>query len=234
MKSIAATATSNAFFKNGGIILIALTLSLTEAWIGTTHPTIGFGGPYSSTRMFESVVRTETSTAATTGTTVSEIIGNGRIGSLLAEAGNCRVLGRTDMIDPNSDGSPIYIATRNDALEAIVDNCPINRRNDLVFLQNGYLDDFLASNGLLNNTQVLLYLSVPSKGAKPNDGITSFNPEGLTMASGLHTAAFAQRLLALNMKCNVVEPAVYRPAMFEKLMYVMNLPNYLDVSTTIK
>ena len=153
----------------------------------------------------------------------AEIIGNGRIGSLLAEAGHCTVLTRNDKIDPNKVGQPIYIATRNDALDSIVDNCPLNRRNDLVFLHNGYLDDFLSSKGLLNNTQVLLYLSVPSKGTKPIDGITSYNPEGLTMATGTHATAFAQRLDALHMKCHIVEPSEYRPAMFEKLMYVVLL-----------
>lgn len=215
MKPIHSAVCSNAFFI-GSTVLLGLTLSLTEAWIVTTSQTNSFTEPYS---MYKSVVRAATVASATTDTAVSEIIGNGRIGSLLAEAGNCRVLGRTDTVDPNNADEPIYIATRNDALDGIVENCPINRRSDLVFLQNGYLDDFLDSKGLLNSTQVLLYLSVPSKGAKPIDGITSYNPEGLTMATGIHAAAFAERLLALNMKCNVVEPSVYRPAMFEKLMY---------------
>ena len=80
------------------------------------------------------------STAATVAE--AEIIGAGRIGSLLAEAGNAVVLGRQDTIDPNKSG-PILIATRNDALDAIVNNCPQNRRKDLVFMQNGYLDKFL-------------------------------------------------------------------------------------------
>ena len=169
--------------------------------------------------MYESVTDTTASTTTgSTGAISAEIIGNGRIGSLLAEAGNCRVLGRNDQIDPQQVGQPIFIATRNEALDAIVENCPSSRRNDLVFLQNGYLDDFLSSKGLLNNTQVLLYLSVPSKGATPIDGITSYNPEGLTMATGIHAAAFSQQLEALHMKCHVVEPSVYRPAMFEKLM----------------
>mmetsp|Transcript_7929 Transcript_7929/g.15125 ORF Transcript_7929/g.15125 Transcript_7929/m.15125 type:complete len:245 (+) Transcript_7929:110-844(+) len=149
----------------------------------------------------------------------AEVIGAGRIGSLLAEAGNAVVLGRQDTIDPNKSG-PILIATRNDALDAIVDNCPQNRRKDLVFMQNGYLDKFLESKGLLDNTQVLLYLSVTAKGVHPIDGVTSFNPEGLTAATGLHAQAFADRLAALNLKCNVVDTAAYRPAMFEKLIWI--------------
>jgi hypothetical protein len=139
----------------------------------------------------------------------TEIIGNGRIGSVLAQgvtANNCKVLGRHDKIDPMNVGQPIYIATRNDALATIIDNCPQERKSDLVFLQNGYLDKLLESKGLINNTQVLLYLSVPSKGAIP--------------VTGIHAISFQQCLQSINMKCNIVNPTLYRPAMFEKLMYV--------------
>ena len=159
------------------------------------------------------------STVACSALADAEIIGAGRIGSLLAEAGNAVVLGREGRIDPNKSG-PILIATRNDALDVIVDNCPENRRKDLVFMQNGYLDNFLKAKGLLDNTQVLLYLSVTAKGVAPIDGVTSFNPEGLTAATGLHAQSFADRLAALNLKCNVVDAAAYRPAMFEKLIWI--------------
>ena len=147
------------------------------------------------------------------------IVGNGRIGETLAKAGNCVMVGRDDKIDPDGTG-PILIATRNDALDGIVDNCPEQRRKDLVFMQNGYLDDFLSSKGLLDNTQVLLYLSVTAKGVDPVDGVTTVNPEGLTAATGEHAQAFSDRLDVLDLKCNVVSPEVYRPAMFEKLMWI--------------
>lgn len=145
------------------------------------------------------------------------VIGSGRIGGLLAQGGDTIVLGRNDEIDATGVG-PILIATRNDALDGIVEKCPPERRKDLVFMQNGYLDAFLESKGLLENTQALLYLSVTKKGADAIDGITSVNPEGLTAATGVHAQAFADRLAALNLKCNVVTPEQYRPAMFEKLM----------------
>jgi len=160
----------------------------------------------------------------------AEIIGSGRIGSLLAQAGNCAVRGRQDSIDPNGSG-PILIATRNDALEGIVENCPENRRKDLVFMQNGYLDDFLASKGLSDNTQVLLYLSVTAKGATPIDGDTIVNPEGLTAAAGIHAQAFADRVQALQLKCRVVSDQEYRPAMFEKLIWIST---YMLVGTAKK
>lgn len=148
---------------------------------------------------------------------VAEIIGGGRIGALLEEAGCCRVLKRDDSISAEESG-PIIICTRNDALDGIVDDCPEHRREDLVFVQNGYLDDFLESKGLLDNTQVLLYLSKASMEAPAVDGVTSTNPEGLTAATGKHAEAFADRLAALKLKCKVITSDEYRPAMFEKLM----------------
>ena len=155
--------------------------------------------------------------SAATASAPVTIIGGGRIGSLLAKGGECTVLGRGDSVDADGSG-PILIATRNDALDGIVEACPENRRKDLVFLQNGYLDEFLESNGLLDNTQALLYLSVPSLGADPVDGVTAVNPEGLTAATGEHAQTFADLLAALDLKCNVVSAKEYRPAMFEKLM----------------
>lgn len=149
----------------------------------------------------------------------ASIVGDGRIGGLLASAGNCVLLRRGDTIDENGEG-PIFLATRNDALDEIIENCPENRQEDLVFLQNGYLDDFLESKGLSDNSQVLLYLSVAAKGVEPTDGVTSFNPEGLTAATGKWAENFAQRLATLDLKCKVVSETDYRPAMFEKLMWI--------------
>jgi hypothetical protein len=192
-------------------------VSYTDAWM------ISVQSKMFQNQFTRSLTTSKTDTTIPTTTTtagIAEIIGNGRIGSLLAQTGNCKVLSRNDSIDPKNVGQPIYIATRNDALETIVNNCPIERKSDLVFLQNGYLDEFLSSKNILDNTQVLLYLSVPTKGATPVDGITSYNPDGLTTATGIHANAFAERLQALNMKCNIVDSSIYRPAMFEKLMYV--------------
>jgi hypothetical protein len=151
-----------------------------------------------------------------TGSTMT-IVGAGRIGGLLAEGGESVVVGRDDSIDADGSG-PILVTTRNDVLGDIVDKCPESRRKDLVFMQNGYLDDFLQSKGLIDNTQVLLFLAVTAKGADPIDGVTKVNPEGLTAATGEHAHAFADRLAALKLKCNVITPDEYRPAMFEKLM----------------
>lgn len=151
------------------------------------------------------------------------VVGGGRIGNMLTDGDDetrSLLVKRGDVIPADGEGTPILLATRNDALDGIIDACPENRLKDLVFLQNGYLDDFLASKGLQDNTQVLLFVSVPKLGAEPIDGITAVNPEGLTTATGVHAEAFKDRLASKGMKCIVASAEDYRPAMFEKLIWI--------------
>jgi len=171
-------------------------------------------------RGFVDVDDSSSAAAAADPSGLCTIIGGGRIGSLLEKGGESLLLKRGDSISAENEGTPILIATRNDSLEKIIEECPENRLKDLVFMQNGYLDGFLAEKGLADNTQALLYLSVPAMGVDAVDGITSVNPEGLTAATGVHAQALADRLAALGLKCNVVTPADYRPAMFEKLIWI--------------
>eukprot|EP00968_Pinguiococcus_pyrenoidosus_P005661 scaffold368_cov258-Pinguiococcus_pyrenoidosus.AAC.24 len=134
------------------------------------------------------------------------IVGLGRIGSLLASAGGGQdaQVGRGDTIDAGGSG-PIYVCTRNDVLDDIVDKCPENRREDLVFLQNGFIESWLKSRGLEANTQALLYFAVPKLGAEPIDGVTPLNPEGLTTVTGKWGQALADRLAKAGLKCNDVD-----------------------------
>ena len=62
-------------------------------------------------------------------------------------------------------------------LKDVVANTPEDRREDLVFLQNGMLQPWLDAQGLGDNTQALIYFAVAKLGDKPTDGITSLNPE---------------------------------------------------------
>lgn len=153
------------------LFLAAFGAATSDAWIPAVNSNPG--SCHSSALIMDSRRSTTSSTALGAGV---EVIGKGRIGSLF-ESDDATFVGRDDPIDPNASG-PILVATRNDALDGIVEKCPENRRKDLVFMQNGYLDNFLKAKGLLDNTQVLLFLSVPSLGAPPADGITTVNPEG--------------------------------------------------------
>jgi hypothetical protein len=63
---------------------------------------------------------------------------------------------RESVIPVDGQIGPIYICTRNDDLESIIEKTPMNRREDLVFLQNGMLASFLQEKGLEKNTQGIL------------------------------------------------------------------------------
>ena len=89
-----------------------------------------------------------------------------------------------------------------------------------VFMQNGMLGNFLDANGLSANTQVLLYLAVAKLGEPPIDGITEFNPEGLTAATGKWADAFASRLDKGGLKCRALDGVDYTAAMLEKHVWI--------------
>jgi len=152
----------------------------------------------------------------------SIIVGGGRIGSLLADLGveGDAVLTRSMPFPSSPAEGPIYVCTRNDALESIVEATPEHRRKDLVFMQNGMLGSFLNAKGLAGNTQVLLYLAVAKLGEAPIDGITEFNPDGLTSATGEWAEAFAARLAKGDLKCRALSGVEYTAAMLEKHVWI--------------
>lgn len=115
---------------------------------------------------------------------------------------------------------PIYVCTRNDVLGDVIAATPEDRRDDLCFLQNGMLGPFLASHGLEDATQVLVYLAVAKLGEAPTDGITDTNPEGLTTATGKWADAFKARLAQANLTCHVKNGDSFTQAMLEKHIWI--------------
>lgn len=149
--------------------------------------------------------------------------GNGRIGNFLYEANLKKdiILSRDQPFPSNiANECPIYIATRNDDLESIIDKIPMERRKDLVFLQNGVLKDFLMSKGLENNTQGLIYFAVSKKGEKPIDGITRLNPNGLTAVTGKWASDFSNRLSNAGLTCSILDKSTWEISMFEKHIWI--------------
>ncbi|EME30249.1 hypothetical protein Gasu2_27200 [Galdieria sulphuraria] len=144
------------------------------------------------------------------------VIGNGRIGSLLARAPGMKepvVVTRGESIPADGYG-PIYVCTRNDDLDSIVARTPSDRRPDLVFIQNGMIQTFLEERNIQNNTQALIYFAVASKGDSPVDG-------GGTVVYGKWAEAFAQRVCSLGCKCSVVEDKTeFIKKMVEKLLWI--------------
>lgn len=154
------------------------------------------------------------------------IVGAGRIGQTLQgfgkDAGFEDTLVKRGEKIPADGSGPIYVCTRNDALDAVIDECPPNRRSDLVFYgQNGYIEDFLTKKGVFSDsTKVLVYMAVAKLGEKPTDGITDLNPEGLTAATGKWAGQVAARLKNGDMTCNVLDEDKFRASMMEKLMWI--------------
>ena len=156
-------------------------------------------------------------------TTKGTIIGGGRIGRLLFELNGKKdqllTRGTSDRINADDSG-PIYVCTRNDDLSDIIDKTPEQRRSDLVFLQNGILEDFLVTKGLEKNTQGLIYFAVSKVGESPIDGVTDTNPEGLTAACGVWASDFALRLESGNLTCSVLNERDFNIAMLEKQIWI--------------
>ncbi len=149
------------------------------------------------------------------------IIGGGRIGEMLWEANNHKdVLSRSRQDPIPTAPGPIYIATRNNDLDAIIEKTPTDRHEDLVFLQNGMLSPYLKSKGLHQNTQGLIYFAVAKKGEKPIDGITDMNPEGLTAVTGKWANDFAERMKVAGLSCHVLDYAAWEVKMLEKHIWI--------------
>ncbi|KAL2621922.1 hypothetical protein R1flu_002127 [Riccia fluitans] len=148
------------------------------------------------------------------------IVGAGRVGTALEKMGGGKdfVVRRGETIPADKPG-PIIVCTRNDVLSSIIDSTPSNRREDLVFVQNGMLDPLLESKGL-TATQVLVYFAVAKLGDPPTDGITDLNPEGLTAASGKWASAIAARLKSAGLSCKVLDPEEFKKPQLEKLIWI--------------
>lgn len=166
-------------------------------------------------------VSPQTRATASDGVAPAIIVGGGRVGSALKDMGrNDVVIKRGDAFPETPKEGPIYVCTRNESLQGIIDWTPEGRREDLVFLQNGYLQGFLDERGLGGNTQALIYFAVAKLGEAPTDGVTDVNPEGLTAAYGKHAMALANRLEGANLACHLLDKNEFKASMFEKLIWI--------------
>ena len=87
------------------------------------------------------------------------IVGAGRVGTALHSMTSNSILVHRNEIIPDIEG-PIIVTTRNDDLINVLEKTPKLRREDLLFVQNGMLQSWLAQHGLENCTQALLYFAV--------------------------------------------------------------------------
>lgn len=149
------------------------------------------------------------------------IIGAGRVGQALQKMGTGEdvLVKRGEKVPQNLSG-PIFVCTRNDDMDAVLDVTPRPRWDDLVFVQNGMLEPWLDSKGLVTATQVLVYFAVAKLGETPIDGKTDTNPEGLTAASGKWASAIATRLHLAGLSCKVLDKENFEKLMLEKLIWI--------------
>ncbi|XP_031279467.1 uncharacterized protein LOC116137912 isoform X1 [Pistacia vera] len=161
--------------------------------------------------------------ANTTATKVAPavIVGGGRVGRALQDMGNGQdlIVKRGEPVPLDFEG-PILVCTRNDDLEAVLEVTPKSRWNDLVFFQNGMLEPWLESKGLVDADQVLAYFAISKLGEPPIDGKTDTNPEGLTAAYGKWAATVAARLNAGGLSCKVLDKEAFQKQMLEKLIWI--------------
>ncbi|KAG8046873.1 hypothetical protein GUJ93_ZPchr0008g12680 [Zizania palustris] len=150
------------------------------------------------------------------------VVGGGRVGRALLSMGLPAadvLVGRGEKVSEDAPG-PILVCTRNDDLDAVLENTPRSRWRDLVFFQNGMLDPWFESKGLVDANQVLAYFAVSKLGEPPVDGITDTNPEGLTAAFGNWAPAVAARLQNGELTCKVLEKEAFQKQMLEKLIWI--------------
>lgn len=144
------------------------------------------------------------------------IVGAGRIGGALAARSPtpCALVTRDAGWDALAApaGRPIVVATTNDALGDVLARTPAHRRPDLVFVQNGMLDPWLAERGLQDNGRALLYFAVPRRGA-------AIEPGGTSVLTGRHAAALVAWFASMALPAAEVPRAEFTAAMLEKLIW---------------
>ena len=86
-------------------------------------------------------------------------------------------------------GAPIVVCTRNDDLEAVLQRVHPSRHGDLVFVQNGTIQHWLAQQGLAHNGRGVLWVAVTHRGADPVPGGPSVftGPWSEMLAEMMHT-----------------------------------------------
>lgn len=142
------------------------------------------------------------------------VIGEGRIGTALARASGCAVVSRYRgwYVLEEPAGDPIVVCVRNDDLGGVLTQVPQHRWPDLVFVQNGMIDAWLADHGLAGNTRGVLFFAVSTRGAAPEPG-------GISRFTGPHANALALWLESLGLRTEVLGRRSFSAAMLEKLIW---------------
>ncbi len=147
------------------------------------------------------------------------LVGNGRVGQGLvkrSQACGVEVLMVTrnrgmDRIDPTA-GGPVLVCVNAGDIRSLVSGMPLERKQDLVFVQNGMIGPALADVGCAENTLGLLYFAVPRRG-------DSIQPGGTSLFCGRHAASMVRWFDALGLRAEEVGRSAYTEEMMAKLIW---------------
>lgn len=109
-------------------------------------------------------------------------------------------------------GEPVVLTVRNDDLDAVLERIPEHRREDLVFVQNGMIRDWLAERELQDATRGLLFFAVPVRGAPIEIGPA--NPFW-----GPHAARMVGWFSQVGLPAEVLDTPEFAIAELEKLLW---------------
>ena len=144
------------------------------------------------------------------------VIGKGRIGTALSLAEpSLKLIGRDyDLGDLRELASEdlIFVCTRNDSLQSILDAIPSFSHKNVVLVQNGMLSPFI--DGLENPIagRAILYFAVSKKGEMPKPG-------GNTLVCGTKAEAIAEFFKSVNIPVEIVSKEELAKVEMEKLLW---------------
>ncbi len=147
------------------------------------------------------------------------IVGQGRVGQGLSRRAERsgvphHLVSRTEgwsAIEPTGHG-PILVCTNAGDLAAVVEKTPNRRREDLVFIQNGMLENALQALGCGENTRGLLYFAASQRGAE-------IEPGGDSIFTGTHALSLANWFHAVELGADEVTRAEFMNEMASKLIW---------------
>lgn len=144
------------------------------------------------------------------------IIGNGRVGEgLHLLDSSSKVFGRNDCISELKDiqeDDLVFICTRNDDLQSVIDILPTQALGNLVFVQNGMLSPFLKTLKPSPAARAILYFAVPKKGDKPAPG-------GDTIVCGEKASQVVNYFKTINIPAKAISNEEMAKVEMEKLLW---------------
>jgi len=174
----------------------------------------------------------------------SVIVGDGALADLFRQGGGGedQTVVRGEAIPTELNGEtnfPVYVCVPEDEVEGVIRACHKDKVDDLVFCQQGNIEQILKKYGLCGNenTQIVPYFSIYGKGSRAQDckvdlGNDAFGVQkwaGETTVCGKWAGPVADRLERLGLHSRTMFYLDWRRVMIEKTVFdcVFNLVGVL-------